>query len=92
LNYRELEGRCNQLAHALIALGVGRGDRVAVCLDNSVEAVVSVFAILKAGAVFVMINPTTKAEKLAFLLDNSDARILILSRKTGEHPAMKSDA
>ncbi len=77
LTYRELEQQCNRAAHALIALGVTRGDRVAVCLENSVEAVVSIFAILKAGAVFVMVNPTTKAEKLAFILSNADARLLV---------------
>jgi len=56
LNYWEIEEQCNRLAHALIGEGVQRGDRVAVYLENSVEAVVSVFAILKAGAVFLVIN------------------------------------
>lgn len=76
-SYRDLEQQSNRLAHALIALGVERGDRVAICLDNCVEAVVSVFAALKAGGVFVMVNPTTKAEKLSFILDNSEARVLV---------------
>jgi amino acid adenylation domain-containing protein len=75
--YREIDEQANRLAHALATLGVRRGDRVAICLDNSIEAVVSVFATLKAGAVFVMVNPTTKAEKLTFLLDNSEARVLV---------------
>ncbi len=61
VKYAELERSCNRLAHALIAEGVRRGDRVAVHLENSVEAVVAVMAILKAGAVFIMVNPTTKA-------------------------------
>jgi acyl-CoA ligase (AMP-forming) (exosortase A-associated) len=77
LSYGDLERQCNRVAHGLIALGVARGDRVAICLDNSVEAVVAVFATLKAGAVFVMLNPTIKAEKLAFVLDNSEAGVLI---------------
>ncbi len=51
LRYAELEAESNRLAHGLIDLGVERGDRVAVYLDNSVEAVVSIFAVLKAGAV-----------------------------------------
>ena len=76
-SYRDLEQQSNRLAHALIALGVERGDRVAICLDNCVEAVVSVFAALKAGGVFVMVNPTTKSEKLSFILDNSEARVLV---------------
>jgi len=77
LTYAEIETRANRLAHALIAAGVERGDRVAIFLDNCVEAVVSVFAVLKAGAVFVMVNPTTKAEKLTWILNNCRARALV---------------
>ena len=77
VSYVELERSCNRMAHALQLLGVTRGDRVAICLDNSVEAVIAVFAALKAGGVFVMINPTTKAEKLTFVLDNSEAAALV---------------
>ena len=77
LDYGWLEAHCNQLAHGLLALGVRRGDRVAVCLDNSREAVLSIFAIAKAGAVFIMVNPTTKGEKLSYLLHNSGATVLI---------------
>jgi long-chain acyl-CoA synthetase len=61
----------------LRARGVQRGDRVAIFLENSIELVVSVFAALEAGGVFVVINPTTKAGKLAFLLDASGAAALI---------------
>jgi len=76
--YADLEVLCNRLAHSLVAEGIERGDRVAVYLDNSVEAVATVFAILKAGAVFMMVNPTTKADKLAYILNNSRARGLVL--------------
>lgn len=78
-SYRDLEEQSNILAHGLIDVGVERGDRVAICLDNSIEAVISVFAALKVGAVFVMINPTTKAEKLTFVLQNSESRVLLAS-------------
>ena len=78
LTYADLEQSCNRSAHALVAEGIERGDRVAVYLENSVEAVIAVFAILKAGAVFMMVNPTTKADKLAYVLNNSRARALIL--------------
>lgn len=77
LTYREIDERCNRLAHALIALGLERGDRVAIHLDNSVEAVLSIFAVLKASAIFLMVNPTTKPEKLAYILNNCSARVLI---------------
>ncbi len=78
LTYREVEERANRLAHSLIAEGIERWDRVAVYLDNSVEAVVSVFAILKAGAVFLVVNPTTKVDKLTYILDNCRAKGLIM--------------
>ena len=78
LSYADLEALSNRLAHAIVSEGIERGDRVAVYLDNSVEAVAAVFAVLKAGAVFMMINPTTKAEKLTYVLNNSRARALFL--------------
>jgi long-chain acyl-CoA synthetase len=77
VTYRELNELANRLAHGLGAAGVCRGDRVAVYLDNSVESVISIFAILKASAVFMMVNPTTKADKLAFILNNSRATAMI---------------
>src|SRR5580658_2450409 len=77
LAYRELDESANRLAHSLIAAGVQRGDRVAVYLENSIEAVASIFAILKAGAVFLMVNPTTKADKLCYILNNCRAKGLI---------------
>ena len=49
LTYRVLEEQANRLAHSLTELGVERGDRVAIYLENSVEAVLSIFATLKAG-------------------------------------------
>jgi long-chain acyl-CoA synthetase len=88
LSYAQIEAAANRLAWALTAHGVARGDRVAVHLDNSVEAVVAIFAILKAGAVFLMINASTKTEKLAYILDNCRARALVLpSRKIAGHAA-----
>jgi len=76
--YRQLEEQSNRLAHALIAAGVQRGDRVVIFLPNSVEAVLSIFAVLKAGGVFVVLNPTTKHDKLRYVLNNSRASALIL--------------
>ena len=81
LTYAEVESRANRLAHALIALGVQRGDRVAVYLPNSVEAVVAIFAILKAAGTFVVVNPTTKRDKLVYILDNCQATALFTSSR-----------
>ena len=77
LSYREIDVAANRLANALLACGVAEGDRVAVLMDNSPEAVVSIWGILKAGAVFLVINPTTKREKIRYILDNCRAAALI---------------
>src|SRR4051794_8211354 len=66
LSYGEVDAMANRLSHALADYGVKRGDRVALFLPNCVETVVGIFAILKAGAVFVAINPTTKRDKLIY--------------------------
>src|SRR5262249_18443212 len=74
LSYREIDQLSDKLATGLIARGIFRGDRVVLLLDNSAEAVVSIFAVLKAGAVFSPVNPSTKADKLAYILNNCRAR------------------
>jgi len=84
LTYRVLDEATNRLARALIAAGVERGDRVVVYLENSVEAVVSIFGILKAGAIFLTVNPTTKADKLTYILNNSRAKALISHQQKGD--------
>jgi len=65
------------MANALRELGVKQGDRVAIYLNNSVELVVAIFAVLKAGGAFVIINRATKADKLLYLLDNCGTSLLI---------------
>jgi len=79
--YAELETKANRLAVSLIAGGIKRGDRVAIYLENSAEAVISVFAILKAGAVFLVVNPTTKPDKASFILNNCRAAGLLTDQK-----------
>lgn len=77
VTYSEIDTEANRIAHGLIARGVQRGERVVIFLDNSVEAAIAVWAVLKAGAVFVMANPTTKPDKLTYLLNNSRAAAVI---------------
>ena len=64
-------------AAGLQQLGVQRGDRVAVILRNSVEAAIAIYGTLRAGAAFVPLNPTAKAEKLGYLLAHSEAAAAI---------------
>ena len=73
VTYAQIEEQANQLANGLLALGIRRRDRVAVWLPNTVEAVIAIFAILKAGATFLVVNPTTKPGKLAYVLNNCAA-------------------
>jgi len=74
--FREIEQNSDRMACELQRAGVSRGDRVAMFVENSAELVISVFGILKAGGVFVVINPTTKAHKLEYIL-NCSVRALI---------------
>lgn len=77
VSYRELEEAANRLANSLIAQGIQRGDRVVVVLENCLEAVVGIFGILKAGAVFVVVNPSTKSDKLGYVLRHCQASAII---------------
>jgi len=81
LSYSQLDDMSDELAQGLIERGVGSGDRVVLFLDNCVEAVVSIFAVLKAGAVFCPVNPSTKADKLAYIINNCRARAVITQQK-----------
>ena len=76
-SYAELLDSASRLATALRARGVQRGDRVAIYMDNTWPCVLSIFAVLLAGGVFLVINPQTKSDKLAFILDDSDAAVLL---------------
>jgi amino acid adenylation domain-containing protein len=73
LTYGDIDRAANRLANAMIRHGVRRGDRVALMLHNSVEAVVSLFAVLKAGAVFVFIDRATNPDRITFILNNCRA-------------------
>ncbi|HMO28124.1 class I adenylate-forming enzyme family protein [Enterovirga sp.] len=77
LTYAELDDLSSRLAAALAANGVRRDDRVLVFMDNCVEAAVSIFAVLKAGATFSPINASTKADKLSYIIDDSEAAAVL---------------
>jgi amino acid adenylation domain-containing protein len=77
VTYRELEESSDALAHGLGTRGVARGDRVMIFADNTVETVVSFWAALKANGVPVLVNPLTKAERLAYLLADCRPTALI---------------
>ncbi|ETZ40698.1 non-ribosomal peptide synthase TIGR01720 domain protein [Mycobacterium avium MAV_120709_2344] len=69
--YREVEESANRLAHLLSGQGAGPGQRVAVVIPRSAEAVVAIFAVLKTGAAYVPIDPGVPAARLQFVLADS---------------------
>jgi len=76
-SYRQLWEDASHMAAALNRRGLQRGDRVAIYMDNTWPCVVSIYAALLAGGVFLIINPQTKADKLAYILGDSGARFLM---------------
>ncbi|HEX7735316.1 MAG TPA: amino acid adenylation domain-containing protein, partial [Ktedonobacteraceae bacterium] len=81
LSYQELNARANRLAHYLLTLGVGPEVLVGICLEHSVEQLVGLLAVLKAGGAYVPLDPSYPAERLAFMLQEAHASI-ILTRKS----------
>jgi amino acid adenylation domain-containing protein len=72
--FGQIAARSGALAVWLQRAGLVRGDRVAIVADNCVELVVALWAVLRAGGVFVVVNPTTKADKLSYILDDCSVR------------------
>jgi len=81
ITYSEIEKSANSLANALINNDLQKQDRVAIYLENSVESVISIFGILKASGVFVIINPQVKSKKLKYILNDCQVKILITDTK-----------
>lgn len=77
LTYTELNTKANQLAHYLRGLGVGPEVTVAIFLERSPDLVISLLSVLKAGGVYVPIDPSYPLERLRFMLEDSDAAVLL---------------
>jgi acyl-CoA synthetase (AMP-forming)/AMP-acid ligase II len=75
--YADVDGGANSLGNAFQALGLRRQERIVVFLDNSIETVQSLFGALRASGVFVVVNPQVKGDKLAFIVNDCNARILV---------------
>lgn len=80
LTYRELDGRANALAHRLQALGIGPDGLVGICLERSLDALVSLLAVTKAGGAWVPLDPTYPRDRLARILTDSRAPVVISRR------------
>ncbi|MCD9026221.1 non-ribosomal peptide synthetase [Cohnella silvisoli] len=86
LTYLELSDRSSGMASRLIGEGLKPGDRIAVMLDRSKEWVVSFLAVLKAGAVYIPIDPAYPSQRIEYMLADSQATALIVSEQGGKLP------
>ncbi|MFL2416873.1 amino acid adenylation domain-containing protein, partial [Xanthomonas protegens] len=77
LSYAELNRRANSLAHRLIAMGVAAEDRIAICMERSLEMVVGLLAILKSGAAYVPIDPSYPQQRLRHMLDDCAPKVAL---------------
>jgi amino acid adenylation domain-containing protein len=95
LTFAELNARANRLAHHLRRLGVGPESRVAVCLERSPDMLAALLGVLKAGGAYVPLDPAYPADRLAWVLEDSRASVLLtqgfldgldLSRESASDP------
>ncbi|CAM3390103.1 Peptide synthetase XpsB [Xenorhabdus nematophila ATCC 19061] len=84
LSYVELNRHANQLAHHLIASGVRPDDRVAICVERSLDMIIGMYGILKAGAGYIPLDPEYPAERLAYQLSDSQPRLLLTQQHLQE--------
>lgn len=84
LTYQELNARAGEMATRLRSLGVGPDRLVGVCLERSVEMVVALLGILKAGGAFLPLDPEYPQERLAFMLTDSGAELVLTQSTVAE--------
>ncbi len=93
LTYQQLNSRANQLAHYLRFLGVGTDVLVGICVERSLEMMVGLLGILKAGGAYVPLDPEYPTERLSFMLEDAQVRILLtqqhLVAKLPQHTAQQ---
>ncbi|SNT45953.1 non-ribosomal peptide synthase/polyketide synthase [Actinacidiphila glaucinigra] len=83
LTYAELDAHANQLARSLVARGAGPEHRVAVMMDRSPELVITLLAVLKAGAAYVPIDPEYPAERVSYVLRDAKPALVVTTREVG---------
>ncbi len=84
VSYRELNRRANQLANYLKAKGVGLETRVAICMERSVEMMISLLGVLKAGGAYVPIDPGYPRERIEYMMGDAEAQVVLTQRHLAE--------
>ena len=85
LTYGVLAERSNRLAHHLLGLGVSPESAVGVCLERSLDLVVTLLGVMKAGAAYLPLDPSYPSERLAFMLSDAGAAVLVTRSGLAEH-------
>ncbi|MEV7601138.1 amino acid adenylation domain-containing protein, partial [Kitasatospora sp. NPDC089797] len=85
LSYRELDEAANRLAHHLVELGAGPDRLVALSVERGLSMAVGLLAIMKAGAAYVPLDPAYPADRLAYMLQDSGARLLVTHHDLHRH-------
>jgi amino acid adenylation domain-containing protein len=78
ITYGELDALSNRLRDRLVRLGVGRGDRVGICMRKSIDSVATLLGALKAGAAYVPVDPVAPAARGAYILHNCDVKVVVV--------------
>lgn len=84
LTYGELDARADRLARYLQKLGVGPDARVGLCVERSLDLIVGLLGVLKAGGAYVALDPKLPKERLAFMLSDSGARVVLMQAASGD--------
>jgi amino acid adenylation domain-containing protein len=91
LTYRALNTRANQLGHYLTKIGVGTEAIVGICLERSLEMIVALLGVLKAGGAYLPIDPDSPCERLAFILDKASVHTLLTGQSLKHELALDSE-
>ncbi len=87
LSYQQLNERANQLAHHLLELGVGPETLIGICVERSLDMIIGLLAILKAGSAYLPLDPTHPPARLAWLLNDAQVSILLTQSTLFKQPA-----
>ncbi|WP_051870662.1 non-ribosomal peptide synthetase [Brevibacillus laterosporus] len=84
MTYKELNNRANQVSHLLKDIGIQTNDRVAIYLDRGIEMIVGILGALKAGAAYVPLDPSYPADRVHYIVDHAECRVLLTGGKLFE--------